>query len=540
MPYLIIIVLFGLFWYYMMNKQDGGGKSAMNFGKSRAKMVNSEDQKVTFQDVAGADEEKSDLQEVVEFLKAPKKFLQLGARIPKGVLLVGPPGTGKTLIAKAVAGEAGVPFFSISGSDFVELYVGVGASRVRDLFDQAKRHAPSIVFIDEIDAVGRQRGAGLGGGHDEREQTLNQLLVEMDGFGANEGVIILAATNRPDILDSALLRPGRFDRQVYIGVPDVKGRKAIMQVHSRKKPFEEDVDFDAIAKTTAGFTGADLENLLNEAALLAARRSKEKIGNREIDDAFLKVIMGNEKKSRVYSEKEKKLTAYHEAGHAIVTRLMPTQDPVHQISIVPRGRAGGFTLSLPKEDKYYSSKNEMEDELVTLLGGRVAEKLVMDDISTGASNDIERASDIARRMVTRYGMSDKLGPIAFGSDHDEVFLGRDFAASKNYSEEVASLIDEEVKRIIDEAYRRCEQMLQEHMDILDRVAAYLLEHETMSGEAFEKVFNGEEAQAPEKVVEVDYNARYTHQPEEEVLNTSSHTEEIPPEGKPADDPMDHI
>ena len=540
LPYLIIIVLFGLFWYYMMNKQDGGGKSAMNFGKSRAKMVNSEDQKVTFQDVAGADEEKSDLQEVVEFLKAPKKFLQLGARIPKGVLLVGPPGTGKTLIAKAVAGEAGVPFFSISGSDFVELYVGVGASRVRDLFDQAKRHAPSIVFIDEIDAVGRQRGAGLGGGHDEREQTLNQLLVEMDGFGANEGVIILAATNRPDILDSALLRPGRFDRQVYIGVPDVKGRKAIMQVHSRKKPFEEDVDFDAIAKTTAGFTGADLENLLNEAALLAARRSKEKIGNREIDDAFLKVIMGNEKKSRVYSEKEKKLTAYHEAGHAIVTRLMPTQDPVHQISIVPRGRAGGFTLSLPKEDKYYSSKNEMEDELVTLLGGRVAEKLVMDDISTGASNDIERASDIARRMVTRYGMSDKLGPIAFGSDHDEVFLGRDFAASKNYSEEVASLIDEEVKRIIDEAYRRCEQMLQEHMDILDRVAAYLLEHETMSGEAFEKVFNGEEAQAPEKVVEVDYNARYTHQPEEEVRNTPSHAEEIPPEGKPADDPMDHI
>ena len=533
LPYLIIIVLFGLFWYYMMNKQDGSGKSAMNFGKSRAKMVSSEDQKVTFQDVAGADEEKSDLQEVVEFLKAPKKFLQLGARIPKGVLLVGPPGTGKTLIAKAVAGEAGVPFFSISGSDFVELYVGVGASRVRDLFDQAKRHAPSIVFIDEIDAVGRQRGAGLGGGHDEREQTLNQLLVEMDGFGANEGVIILAATNRPDILDSALLRPGRFDRQVYIGVPDVKGRKAIMQVHSRKKPFEEDVDFDAIAKTTAGFTGADLENLLNEAALLAARRSKEKIGNREIDDAFLKVIMGNEKKSRVYSEKEKKLTAYHEAGHAIVTRLMPSQDPVHQISIVPRGRAGGFTLSLPKEDKYYSSKNEMEDELVTLLGGRVAEKLVMDDISTGASNDIERASDIARRMVTRYGMSDKLGPIAFGSDHDEVFLGRDFAASKNYSEEVASLIDEEVKRIIDEAYRRCEQMLREHMDILDRVAAYLLEHETMSGEAFEKVFNGEEAQAPEKVVEVDYNARYTHQPEE-VLNTSSHTEEIPPEGKPTD------
>ncbi len=531
-PYLVIIVLFGLFWYYMMNKQDGGGgKSAMGFGKSRAKMVNGGDKKVTFQDVDGADEEKGDLQEVVEFLKAPKKFLQLGARIPKGVLLVGPPGTGKTLIAKAVAGEAGVPFFSISGSDFVELYVGVGASRVRDLFDQAKRHAPSIVFIDEIDAVGRQRGAGLGGGHDEREQTLNQLLVEMDGFGANEGVIIIAATNRPDILDSALLRPGRFDRQVYIGAPDVKGRQAILEVHARKKPFEEGVSFEAIAKTTAGFTGADLENLLNESALLAARRSKTEIGTREIDDAFLKVIMGNEKKSRVYSEKEKKLTAYHEAGHAIVTRLLPSQDPVHQISIVPRGRAGGFTLSLPKEDKFYTSKLEMQDDLVTLLGGRVAEKLVLDDISTGASNDIERASEIARRMVTRYGMSDKLGPIAFTSDHNEVFLGRDFASSKNYSEEVAAVIDQEVKRIITEAYERCENMLAEHRDILDRVAAYLLEHETMDSEAFEQVFNGRDAKPPEKVVEIDYNQAYLHRepgPEAPQVNLPP---EIPPEGK---------
>ena len=539
LPYLIIIVLFGLFWYYMMNKQDGGAKSAMSFGKSRAKLATDDNKKVTFADVAGADEEKSDLQEVVEFLKAPKKFLQLGARIPKGVLLVGPPGTGKTLIAKAVAGEAGVPFFSISGSDFVELYVGVGASRVRDLFEQAKKHAPAIVFIDEIDAVGRQRGAGLGGGHDEREQTLNQLLVEMDGFGANEGVIIIAATNRPDILDSALLRPGRFDRQIYIGVPDVKGRKAIMQVHSKKKPFEDDVNFDAIAKTTAGFTGADLENLLNEAALLAARRSKTKIGNREIDDAFLKVIMGNEKKSRVISEKERKLTAYHEAGHAVVTRLMPTQDPVHQISIVPRGRAGGFTLSLPKEDKYYSSKSEMQDELVTLLGGRVAEKLVLDDISTGASNDIERASEIARHRVTRYGRSDKLGPITYGSSHDEVFLGRDFAASKNYSEEVAAEIDEEVKAIIDKAYQRCEQMLKEHREILDRVADYLMEYETMSGEAFEQVFNGQEPDAPEHVVEKNYNEP-THPVAAEQPENSG---ELTPEGKrqqtPPEEPSTH-
>ena len=534
LPYLVIIVLFGLFWYYMMNKQDGGAKGAMNFGKSRAKLATDDGKKVTFADVAGADEEKGDLQEVVEFLRSPRKFLQLGARIPKGVLLVGPPGTGKTLIARAVAGEAGVPFFSISGSDFVELYVGVGASRVRDLFEQAKRHAPAIVFIDEIDAVGRQRGAGLGGGHDEREQTLNQLLVEMDGFGANEGVIILAATNRPDILDSALLRPGRFDRQIYIGVPDVQGRKAILEVHSKKKPFESDVSFNAVAKTTADFTGADLENLLNEAALLAARRNKTHIGNREIDDAFLKVIMGNEKKSRIVSDKERKLTAYHEAGHALVTRLMPGQDPVHQISIVPRGRAGGFTLSLPTEDKSYMSKMEMEDRLVVLLGGRVAEKLVIGDISNGASSDIERASKTARYMVTRYGMSERLGPIVFGSDHDEVFLGRDFASAKNYSEKVAAEIDEEVKAIIDRAYQRCEQMLQDNMAALDRVAAYLLEYETMSGDAFEKVFNGEEAAGPIPVEEIDYNAprQEAAEPQHEVNIPSEmqHRGNLPPEG----------
>lgn len=503
LPYVVIIGVFALFWYFMMKKQNGGGPNgAMNFGKSRAKLATDDNKKVTFADVAGADEEKGDLQEVVEFLKAPKKFLELGARIPRGVLLVGPPGTGKTLIAKAVAGEAGVPFFSISGSDFVELYVGVGASRVRDLFEDAKKHAPAIVFIDEIDAVGRQRGAGLGGGHDEREQTLNQLLVEMDGFGANEGVIIIAATNRPDILDSALLRPGRFDRQIYIGVPDVRGRKAVLEVHSKKKPFEPEVNFEAIAKTTAGFTGADLENLLNESALLAAGRNKAQIGNKEIDDAFLKVIMGTEKKSRVISEKERRLTAYHEAGHGLVTRLMPSQDPVHQISIVPRGRAGGFTLSLPKEDKYYSSKSEMQEELVVLLGGRVAEKLVLDDISTGASNDIERASLIARHMVTRYGMSEKLGPITFGSEHDEVFLGRDFTTSRNFSEQVASEIDSEVRAIIETAYVHCEEMLRTNRETLDRIATWLLEHETMDGVTFEKIFLGESVIVPCETTEI--------------------------------------
>ncbi len=488
LPYVVIIVLFAVFWYYMMNKQGGDGKNAVNFGKSRARLATDENKKVTFKDVAGADEEKGELEEVVEFLKAPQKFIDLGARIPKGVLLVGPPGTGKTLIAKAVAGEAGVPFFSISGSDFVELYVGVGASRVRDLFEQAKKNSPAIVFIDEIDAVGRQRGAGLGGGHDEREQTLNQLLVEMDGFGGNSGVIVIAATNRADILDPALLRPGRFDRQIYIGVPDIKGRLEILKVHSRHKPFEENVSFDAIARTTAGFTGADLENLLNEAALLAARRAKTKIGLSEIDDAFLKVIMGNEKKSRVITEKERKLTAYHEAGHALVTRLLPSQDPVYQISIIPRGRAGGYTMSPPSTDKYYESKSELLDELVVLLGGRVAESLVLDDVSSGASNDIERASAIARRMVTKYGMSDTLGPICFSSAHDEVFLGRDFATSRNISDETSSVIDREIKLMIDGAYTRCKGLIQQHIDKLHEIADYLLQHETMDGEEFEKLF----------------------------------------------------
>ena len=480
LPYLVIIVIMGAFWFFMMSRQGGGGGGAMNFGKSRAKLANPNDQKkVTFRDVAGADEEKADLEEIVDFLKEPKKYMALGARIPKGVLLVGPPGTGKTLIAKAVAGEAGVPFFSISGSDFVELYVGVGASRVRDLFDQAKKHAPAIVFIDEIDAVGRQRGAGLGGGHDEREQTLNQLLVEMDGFGNNAGVIVMAATNRADILDPALLRPGRFDRQIYIGVPDIKGRVEILKVHARKKPFEDDVSFDAIARSTVGFTGADLENLLNEAALLAAREGKTKIGLKDIDNAFLKVIMGNEKKNRVITEHERKITAYHEAGHALTSRVLPTQDPVQQVSIVPRGRAGGFTLNMPKEDKYYNTKQQMEEELIVLLGGRVAEKLIIDDISTGASNDIQRATDIARKMVTKYGMSDKIGPIDFSSTQSEVFLGRDFANTNQLSEQTAALIDSEVKDLIHKAYERCEQILRDNMDILHRLAQFLLENETM-------------------------------------------------------------
>ena len=491
LPYVLIIGVFIVFWFIMMARQDGGAKGAMNFGKSRAKMATEENTKVTFNDVAGADEEKQDLEEIVEFLKDPKQFIELGARIPKGVLLVGPPGTGKTLIAKAVAGEAKVPFFSISGSDFVELYVGVGASRVRDLFATAKKNSPAIVFIDEIDAVGRRRGAGLGGGHDEREQTLNQLLVEMDGFGNNTGVIVIAATNRADILDPALLRPGRFDRQIYIGAPDIKGREAILKVHARKKPFEDEINFESIARSTVGFTGADLENLLNEAALLTARAGKKKIGNREIEQAFIKIIMGNEKKSRVVNERERRLTAYHEAGHALAARLLPTQDPVQQISIIPRGRAGGFTLNMPKADKYTASRNEMLDEIVVLLGGRAAEKLRMDDISTGASNDIERASELARKMVTKYGMSEKLGPISFGNAHDEVFLGRDFATSKNISDGTATVIDEEIKAMIDNAYQRAQQLLTDNMDALERVAAYLLEHETMYAAEFEKVFNGE-------------------------------------------------
>ena len=493
LPYIVVVVIMGAFWMFMMNRQGGGGGNAMNFGKSRAKMANPNDQKkVTFKDVAGADEEKADLEEIVDFLKEPKKYMALGARIPKGVLLVGPPGTGKTLIAKAVAGEAGVPFFSISGSDFVELYVGVGASRVRDLFDQAKKHAPAIVFIDEIDAVGRQRGAGLGGGHDEREQTLNQLLVEMDGFGNNAGVIVMAATNRADILDPALLRPGRFDRQIYIGVPDIKGRVEILKVHARKKPFEDDVSFDAIARSTVGFTGADLENLLNEAALLAAREGKAKIGLKDIDNAFLKVIMGNEKKNRVITEHERKITAYHEAGHALTSRVLPTQDPVQQVSIVPRGRAGGFTLNMPKEDKYYNTKQQMEEELIVLLGGRVAEKLIMNDISTGASNDIQRATDIARKMVTKYGMSEKIGPIDFSATQSEVFLGRDFANTNQLSEQTASLIDSEVKALIHTAYERCEQILRDNMDILHRLAQFLLDNETMDNAQLEALYKGEE------------------------------------------------
>ena len=491
-PYAFLIILFIVFWFFIMNRQDGTTRSVMNFSKSRARMATGEDNKVSFKDVAGADEEKKDLEEIVEFLKDPKRFMELGARIPKGVLLVGPPGTGKTLIAKAVAGEAGVPFFSISGSDFVELYVGVGASRVRDLFANAKKASPAIIFIDEIDAVGRRRGAGLGGGHDEREQTLNQLLVEMDGFGNNAGVIVLAATNRADILDPALLRPGRFDRRVYIGVPDIKGREAILKIHARKKPFEDDVSFESIARSTVGFTGADLENLLNEAALLAARKGKQKIGNKDIDEAFIKNIMGNEKKNRVISDRERRLTAFHEAGHAITARLLPTQDPVQQISIVPRGRAGGFTLNMPKEDKYYSSKNEMLDELVVLLGGRAAEKLMMDDISTGASNDIERASETARKMVTKYGMSDKIGPISFGNEHDEVFLGRDFATTKTVSDGTATIIDGEIKAMIDKAFERSIELLSKNEDVLTRVAEFLMKNETMDANQFERVFLGEE------------------------------------------------
>ena len=502
LPYLILVVLIGAFWYFMMNKQSGGGAGPMQFGKARAKLAQDGKNKVTFNDVAGADEEKAELQEIVEFLKNPQKFVQIGARIPKGVLLVGPPGTGKTLIAKAVAGEAGVPFLSISGSDFVELYVGVGASRVRDLFEQAKKNAPAIVFIDEIVAVGRQRGAGLGGGHDEREQTLNQLLVEMDGFGANEGVIVIAATNRKDILDNALLRPGRFDRQVYVGAPDVKGREAILKVHARNKQFDPDVKFSDIAKTTAGFTGADLENLLNEAALLAARRNKKLISQEEIEESLLKVVMGVEKKSHIITEHDKRLTAYHEAGHAICFEVLPTQDPVHHVTIIPRSSgAGGFTMPLPEEDQAYRTKKYMEEYIVVCLGGRVAEKLTMEDISTGAYGDIKQATQMARAMVTSYGMSDKIGPIDYGSEGGEIFLGRDFAAGKGYSEVKAAEIDDEIHRIIETAYHQCEKLLSEHMDAMTRVAEYLIRNETMDGETFKKVFNGEEV--PDKVVGAD-------------------------------------
>ncbi len=484
-----LLAIFLVFWFIMMSGNNQNGTKSMTFGKSRARMVNAgEKNKVTFDDVAGVDEEKEELEEIVEFLKNPKKFTDMGARIPKGVLLVGQPGTGKTLLAKAVAGEAGVPFYTISGSDFVEMFVGVGASRVRDLFEQAKKNAPCIVFIDEIDAVGRQRGAGLGGGHDEREQTLNQLLVEMDGFSDNEGVIILAATNRPDVLDKALLRAGRFDRQIVVGSPDVKAREQILEVHARKKKLADDVDLKVIAKNTSGFAGADLENVLNEAALLAARRNYKEIGMKEIEDAMVKVTMGPEKKTRVRSEKENRLVAYHEAGHAVVSRYLPTQDPVHQISIIPRGMAGGYTMYRPTEDKSFMSKTEMEENIVSLLGGRVAEALILNDISTGASNDIERASQIARNMVTKYGMSEKVGTVMFGGGEGEVFLGRDFAQTKDYSEETAALIDEEVKRIVQTAYEKAVKILTEHVDKLHAVAGVLMEKEKIEGEEFDRIF----------------------------------------------------
>lgn len=488
LPTFFVILLFVVLWFFFMQQSQGGGSRVMSFGKSKAKLQTDDKKKITFDDVAGAKEEKEELSEIVEFLKNPRKFIELGARIPKGVLLVGPPGTGKTYLARAVAGEAGVPFFSISGSDFVEMFVGVGASRVRDLFEQAKKNSPCIVFIDEIDAVGRHRGAGLGGGHDEREQTLNQLLVEMDGFSVNEGIIIIAATNRPDILDPALLRPGRFDRQILVGIPDIKEREAILKIHSRGKPLDDEVNLEEIAKGTPGFTPADLENLMNEAAILAARWGKKKIGKAELDEGITRVIAGPEKRSRVMSEKDKKLTAYHEAGHAVVARLLPNADPVHQISIIPRGRAGGYTMILPKEDKYYMSKSEMEEYMVHLLGGRVAEKLALNDISTGAQNDLEKVSRIARKMVTEYGMSDALGPMTFGTGHDEVFIGKDMARSKNYSEKVAAQIDEEVKKIIEKAFARAQQIIQDNMHKLDAVAKALLEREKLAGDEFEEIF----------------------------------------------------
>ncbi len=491
LPTVGLIVIFILFWvFFLQQSQGGGGNRVMSFGKSRAKMSTDDKKKVTFEDVAGADEEKEELKEIVEFLKSPKKFVELGARIPKGVLLVGPPGTGKTLLAKAVSGEAGVPFFSISGSDFVEMFVGVGASRVRDLFDQAKKNAPCIVFIDEIDAVGRHRGAGLGGGHDEREQTLNQLLVEMDGFGINEGVIILAATNRPDILDPALLRPGRFDRRVVVGLPDIKGREQILKVHARGKPLNDSVKLDDLAKITPGFTGADLENLLNEAALLSARNNKKQIGMEEIKEATFKVVMGPEKKSRVMSDKDKKLTAYHEAGHAIAARIVSTTDKVDRVSIIPAGMAGGYTSFRPEEDKTYRTRSQLVETIVIALGGKAAEDVVLGEISTGAYSDLKHANGIARNMVTKYGMSEKLGNMIFGNESDEVFLGRDFAQARNYSEEIAAEIDREVKGIIDSSYVKATELLKGNIDKLHRVAQALLEKEKLEGAEFEEIFAG--------------------------------------------------
>ena len=487
----VLLVILLVIMMRRMNTMGGDMNKTLNFGKINAKKQQDQKSKTTFEQVAGADEEKEELSEMVDFLKCPEKFSTLGARIPKGVLLVGPPGTGKTLLARAVAGEANVPFFSISGSDFVEMYVGVGASRVRDLFDQAKKDAPSVIFIDEIDAVGRHRGAGMGGGHDEREQTLNQLLVEMDGFEKNQGVIVIAATNRPDILDPALLRPGRFDRQVRVGYPDTKGREAILKVHSKNKPLAPDVDLRVIANSTVGFVGADLENLLNEAALLAARRNKKAITMAEIEEATVKVIVGTEKKSHKMSDKEKKLTAYHEAGHAISTYYLETQDPVRQVSIIPRGSAGGYTMSVPTEDKSYKTKNGMLDDIVVLLGGRVAEKLVLGDISTGASNDIERATKLAKSMVTEYGMSDRIGPVSYSSGSGEVFLGRDYGHAKDYSEAFAQEIDEEISAIIHNGYDRTEKILTDHMDKLHELAQYLIKYEKIDGEKFAKLMNGE-------------------------------------------------
>ena len=489
LPYILVIIVLFIVWMYMMNRAGGaaGAGGAAKFGKARTRLGADEKKKVTFADVAGADEEKAELQEVVDFLRDPQKYIQLGARIPKGILLVGPPGTGKTLIAKAVAGEAGVQFLSISGSDFVELYVGIGASRVRDLFDQAKKIAPAIIFIDEIDAVGRQRGAGLGGGHDEREQTLNQLLVEMDGFGSNEGVIVMAATNRADILDSALLRPGRFDRQVYVGRPDIRGREEILRVHARNKILGEDVDLKSVARGTPGFTGADLENLLNEAALLAARKNKRVITMEELDEAALKVMAGPEKKSRVVTEKERRLTAYHEAGHAVVSFFLEHVDPVHHITIIPRGGAGGMTVYRPEEDRTFNSRSEMFERIVSSLGGRVSEQLFLDDISTGASGDIQQASTIARAMVTQYGMSDKLGPISYDSSSQSVFIGRDFGHTKSYSEKIAAEIDDEVKAIFDAAMEKCAEILRAHSDLVEKTAGYLLEYESMDGAQFRRL-----------------------------------------------------
>ncbi len=539
----IIMAVFMFGGYFLIMRQAGGGSKMNNFGKAKARPKD-DGSKVTFNDVAGADEEKKELEEVVDFLKHPKKFNALGARIPKGVLLMGPPGTGKTLLARAVAGEAGVPFYSISGSDFVEMFVGVGASRVRDLFDQAKKSAPSVIFIDEIDAVGRRRGAGLGGGHDEREQTLNQLLVEMDGFASNAGIIVMAATNRHDILDPALLRPGRFDRQIVVGYPDIRGREAILKVHTRNKPLGPDVELDVIAKTTAGFTGADLENLVNEAALLAARKSRKAITMEDIQEATIKVVAGPEKRSHVVTEKDKRLTAFHEAGHAVATYYCETQDKVHEISTIPRGMAGGYTMSLPSEDRSYRTRKEMFENIVTLLGGRIAEQIVLDDISTGASNDLERCTKTARAMVTRYGFSEKLGPVVYGEDESNVFLGYDMGRSHNCSEAVASQIDLEIRNVVEEAYERCTNILKEHLDQLTEVAEYLIQYEKIGGADFEKIMEGKKdevyaARENEKAMKAAKEAKEAAEAaapvkaEEAPLQTIPPVEEAPAEETPA-------